>query len=124
MAAFIDFKQINRHVLRRKLNQFIQRIAPAFRSLVRQSGNQVEADVLNSCGVKKGHRAIDITAAVHAASGFEFDVGKRLHTEADAIDSSAAQASAFAGSTVSGSASSVTSRNCGENVSRIASSIA
>jgi len=63
MAAFIDFKQINRHVLRRKLNQFIQRIAPAFRSLVRQSGNQVEADVLNSCGVKKGHRAIDITAA-------------------------------------------------------------
>src|SRR5258708_6777828 len=88
MAAFIDLKQINGRMSRRELNQLVQRIAPAFRSLVRQAGDQVEADVVNSCGVKNGQRAIDIRAAVHAAGGLEFDVGKRLHSEADAIDSS------------------------------------
>src|SRR5947207_6156162 len=86
MAAFVDFKEIDGNMLRRELNQFTQRAAPAFRCLVRQAGDEVKADVANASGVQDGNSAKDVSAAMHSAGGFELDVGERLNSKADSID--------------------------------------
>src|SRR5712664_4260575 len=68
-AAFVDFEEINGNVLRRELNKLIERVAPAFRGLVRQASDQVETDIANANGTKNRNGAVNVGAAMHAAGG-------------------------------------------------------
>ncbi len=44
-AALVHFQQVDGHVLGPKPQQLVQRLLPARRRLVRQPGDQIQADV-------------------------------------------------------------------------------
>jgi len=74
-------------MLRPQGEQLRDRLIPTVVRLVRQTGNQVEADILETSIAKNLGRAIDVVAAVHAARRFQLIVLKGLHAHADAIES-------------------------------------
>src|SRR5882724_8034029 len=74
-------------MLRPHREQLRHRFVPTVVSLVRQSSNQIETDILEAGISKHLGCAEDVVAAVHAARSFEFIVLKRLHAHADAIES-------------------------------------
>src|ERR1700674_64944 len=86
-ASFINLQQVNRHVLRRKRAQFLERLPPAFFRLVRQTRNQIEADVSNSRLAQDRDSPINIRAPVQAPRRRQLFVRKRLHPKTYSSDS-------------------------------------
>src|SRR5713101_2609546 len=64
-AAFINLQQINRSVLWLERRQFIQRLPPALSCLVRQSSDQLEADVSNTRLSQERHGPVNICSPMH-----------------------------------------------------------
>src|SRR5207245_1392065 len=77
-AAFINLQQINRSVLWLEPRQFIQRLPPAFSCLVRQSSDQIEADVSNPRLAQNRHGPVNIRSPMHPSRSHQFFVRKRL----------------------------------------------
>ncbi len=71
-ATFVNFHHVDGNVFRPQSNRFLQRLAPRSVRLLGQAGDQIEADIADSCGAQNGHGAVDVFAAVHAARGFQF----------------------------------------------------
>src|SRR6266849_1477679 len=78
-AAFINLQQINRSVLWLEPRQFIQRLPPALSCLVRQSSDQIEADVSNACLTQNRHGPVNICAPMHPSRSHYFFFLKRFH---------------------------------------------
>src|SRR6266581_2984632 len=68
-AAFVDLEEINGNVFGTQAQRFLDRLLPARRGLVRQAGDEIEADMSETGGTKALDRGKDIFAAVHASSG-------------------------------------------------------
>ena len=85
-AAFVDLEKIDGDVLGAEAQGLVEGVAPACGGLIRQAGDEVQADVGEAFGTKTGDGGEDVVAAVHAAGGLEFGVVKGLRAEADAID--------------------------------------
>ena len=64
---------------------------------MRQSGNQIEADIAETGVAKNPRGVVNIFATVHAPGGFQFLVTKRLDAHADAIESRVAPGGCFFG---------------------------
>src|SRR5271168_3742534 len=73
-AALVNFQQIDRNVLRLQIRELIQRLPPTGGSLMREAGDEVKADVADSCGAQDRDGSVDVRAAVHAAGGNQFFV--------------------------------------------------
>src|SRR6516225_2927411 len=54
--------------------------------LLREARNKVETNVLNSRRAQNGNSTIDMFAAMHASSSFQFVINERLRPEADAVE--------------------------------------
>src|SRR6202043_3510855 len=85
-AAFVDLEEIYGNVFGTEAQGFLDGGSPARGGLMRQAGDEVEADVGESRGSQGGDRGENIFAAMHAAGGFQFGVVEGLRAEADAVD--------------------------------------
>src|SRR5580704_10604810 len=54
---------------------------------MRQSGDQVEADLADARVTKNPRRGVNIIPAMHSPGGLQLRIRKRLNTHADAIES-------------------------------------
>src|SRR6266702_596119 len=64
-ASFIHFQQIHGHMLRLERNQLRKRLFPTVFGLVRQSCDQIEADIANPRLAQNRHGPINVRAPVH-----------------------------------------------------------
>src|SRR2546426_1758306 len=85
-AALINLQQINRNMLRRKHSQLIQRVPPALLRLVRQTRNQIKADVPYPRLAQNRHRAVNIRPPVHPPRRNQFLVHERLQPKTDPVN--------------------------------------
>src|SRR5208337_63065 len=86
-AAFVDFHHVDGNVFREKLEKLVKGLAPGLARLFGKASDEIEADIAHANVAKNFCGTIDIGAAMHAASGFQFFIDERLRAEADAIDS-------------------------------------
>src|SRR5260370_405356 len=86
-AALINLQQINRNMLRRQRRQFFQRLPPAFLRLVRQTRNQIKADIPNPRLAQYRNRPVNIRPPVHPPRRNQFPIHERLQPKTNPVDS-------------------------------------
>src|SRR5277367_312450 len=86
-AAFVDFEQVNRNMLRTYLQNARDRFFPRFGRLLRKPSDQIHADVAKTRFAQNSRRRENIGSTMHAPRRLQFAVVKGLRTEADAIKS-------------------------------------
>ncbi len=85
-APLINFQQINGNMLRRQPRQFIQRLPPTFLCLMRQSRDQIKADIPNPRLAQYRHRPTNIRPPVHSPRRHQFSIHKRLHPKTNPVN--------------------------------------
>ena len=87
-ASLVNFHHVDRYVLGPQFQQLFDRFLPTAIGLMRQSGNQIEAEIAKSRGAQNFRCLENIGATVHPARGAQFGVVEGLDAHADAVESS------------------------------------
>ena len=77
-ASLIDFKHVDGQVFGPNAQNLLDRFLPRFPRLVRQPGNQIQADIAEADLAKNRGSGKNIRAAVHSPSGLQLRVAERL----------------------------------------------
>src|SRR5436190_24239138 len=84
-AAFLDVEHVNGNMLGPRALEPVEVLSPDIETLMRQAGDQIDVDVLESMCPERLHIAKDIGRTVQPPGMPEIFVTKRLHAKTDAI---------------------------------------
>ncbi len=84
--VFVDLQHVDAEVSEADASRDVERMLPAFDSLVGQAGDEVGAHIGHTGGLKTEDFVDTIALSMAAADGGALSVYKRLHAEADSID--------------------------------------
>src|SRR5204863_3790093 len=84
-AALFNIEHVDGNMFRPEIIDHVQILPPNIEPLVRQSGNEVNADVVEAACTQHSDIAQDIRGTVQTTGIFQILVIKRLSTEADSV---------------------------------------